>query len=54
MRDVENNVDDVDGLVACLAVAKDQGQTEPGDARDVALRPPPLLVTVTVLTKSHS
>ena len=28
------------GAHACLAVATDQVQTEPGDARDVALYPP--------------
>ena len=28
------------GAHACLAVATDQAQTEPGDARDVALHPP--------------
>ena len=37
---VENNADDVDVLVACLALAKDQGQTEAGDSSDVALHPP--------------
>ena len=31
--DVESDADDVNGLV-------DQAQTEPGDARDVALHPP--------------
>ena len=57
--DVEIDADDVDGLVACVAVA-----TEPGDAGDVALHPPSLghshgahvatSCSEPLLTKSHS